>query len=39
MTNKKEDPLKLLELLDMESGKAWMKWSEKQKEKEAKRSF
>jgi hypothetical protein len=29
--NNKEDPLKLLELFDMESGKAWTKWNEKQK--------
>jgi len=29
MTNNKQDPLKLLELFDMESGKAWLKWAKK----------
>ena len=29
MPNQKDDPLKLLELLGMESDKAWLKWTKK----------
>jgi hypothetical protein len=33
MPNQKEDPLKLLELFDMASNKAWIKWLERKKVK------